>query len=370
MIIIPTNPAGSKLPSATVSHMQIGAAYTGNNNETDLRQIAVSPDGSIAYVTDYQDQYGGVNGGRFHKVNLAAMTSTKYDYANGTSVAGALGPIKFNNDGTKVLMYGAFTTFTIVNTATNAYSTANTGNGSNYGGVQGFGYRPGTPSGGWLAYSSGVVNFSEAGTAASGFGFPNPVGMTGGATDVGFSPDGLKAYCVARGEGSIKVINAAGGFMYNPGTINIPISGPPWSPTFQQGYVEYPNKIVMSPTLSKAYILTDYSLQVLDTTTNTITKALWKYRDAQAATSSNYGVNGGFTSIAVNPLGTKVYATVLDNQVCVFDTATETWENDILIYPAEGRESYATRPSSVAVSPDSSKLYVVNRLKNTVSVIA
>jgi DNA-binding beta-propeller fold protein YncE len=316
-------------------------------------------------VTDYQDQYGGANGGRYHKVNLTNMTSTKYDASTiAGDTAGAVGPIKFNSDGTKVLMYGGTPLFNLVTPATNARVLGTTGN--SVAGVQGFSYRPGTPSGGWLAYGSGVINFSEAGTVSAGFGFPNPVAMTGGATDVAFSLDGTKVYCAARGENSVKVINGSGGFMYNPGTVNIPTVDPPW---IKNG-TDFPLKLVMSPTLPKLYLMTDYSLQVIETNTNTFTKYLAKAPGQQTPTQANAYYHGGFRAIAVNNLGTKVYVAAADNVIFVFDTATETWEADIRVYPAEGVGSYATVPTSIAVSPDSTKLYVVNRYKNTVSVIA
>jgi YVTN family beta-propeller protein len=67
--------------------------------------------------------------------------------------------------------------------------------------------------------------------------------------------------------------------------------------------------------------------------------------------------------LAITPDGSKLYVTVTDNgtnTVSVIDTATNSVVGTIAV---------GSRPSGIAITPDGTKVYVVNAGDNTVSVI-
>ena len=91
------------------------------------------------------------------------------------------------------------------------------------------------------------------------------------------------------------------------------------------------------------------SISIIDTTTKTVTDTL------------SAGESGRFAGVAVNPTGTKVYATNSgEGIISIIDTATR---KIIEIINVGGN------PERIAVSPDGTRIYVVKSDSNTVSII-
>jgi len=120
-----------------------------------------------------------------------------------------------------------------------------------------------------------------------------------------------------------------------------------------------PHQIVITPDGRYAYIPFDkiYSgsnrVEVVDTSTNSIITTI------PINGVSSYGP----TSIAITPDESEVYVTIRgSNKVVVISTATHTVVGSISLVGANGS-------SGIAITPDGSRAYVSNRDNSTVSVI-
>jgi len=168
---------------------------------------------------------------------------------------------------------------------------------------------------------------------------------------VAVSPDGTKIYVTNANGGNVSVIDTAtNNVIATVNIVNVPI-----------GYYIY--YIAISPDGTKLYVdynsrstpITGY-VSVIDTGTNTVTATV----NVGDGTDSFAGIAG----MAVTPDGSKVYVlnrTITTHEtVSVIDTATNTIIANVPI---------GINSAAVAITPDGTKAYVANEHSNSVSVI-
>jgi len=167
------------------------------------------------------------------------------------------------------------------------------------------------------------------------------IGGVTGPRGIAVSPNGQKVYAASNTGG----VNTVSAYAADPVTGQL---------TFQAaiatGANTQPRRLAFSPDGARLYVANqgnlgaNGSIAVVDTATNAIV--------ATVATG------GQLTDVAVNPAGTRVYATSTTNQVFVVDTST----NAVVATPATGGDA-----RGVAVSPDGTRFYVANQNTNTIN---
>jgi YVTN family beta-propeller protein len=180
------------------------------------------------------------------------------------------------------------------------------------------------------------------------------------------TPDGSKVYVANHvSAGTVSVIDTAS----NTVTATIPgfvLPGP--------AMAEFPFGVAASPDGSKVYVTNcpgafSGGVEVIDTATDTATGII--------AVAGDCVTDNPPLGVVVTPDGSKVYVgesngslqNVRFSFVAVIDTASNTVTAMIPVGPVPSPELGGAVPFGLAVSPDSSKVYVTSETLNTVSVI-
>jgi len=156
------------------------------------------------------------------------------------------------------------------------------------------------------------------------------VATGGGPRGVAVSPDGKLVYVANNTIG----INTVSVFSADALTGQLSLST-----TISTGAGSNPRQVVFNQDGSRAYIANQAngSVSIVNTTTNAIIGTV--------------NTGGQLLAMAINPAGTRVYATSATNVVFVIDTASQS----VIASPATGGN-----PFGVAVSPDGAYYYVTN----------
>jgi YVTN family beta-propeller protein/VCBS repeat-containing protein len=280
-------------------------------------EVAISPDGSLAYVTD--------NGfpGKVSVIDTATRTFIDTNPATpdidrilvGLSPSG----VAFSPDGSFAYVTNYFSqSVSVIDTATHTVIDAN----------------PATPE------------------AVEPIRVFKPEG-------VAFSPDGSFAY-VSHQMDTVSVIDTATHTVIDANPAN-----PGVDPIWVGGF---PRQVAFSPVGRFAYVTNSDGVSVIDTATHTVI-------DANPATPGVdvIPVGGNPSGVAFSPDGSLAYITAYitdDNgTVSVIDTATHTVIDADTATPAVDPITVGRNPRGVAFSPDGSLAYVTNYGGNTVSVI-
>ena len=159
------------------------------------------------------------------------------------------------------------------------------------------------------------------------------IGVGSGPDGVAVTPDGSKAYVANFDANTVSVVDTVVGAVSS--TISV-----------GQG----PSAVAISPDGSRAYVanFTDGTVSVINTSSDTVTSTINVELDPLA--------------IAISPDGTKVYvANSGSGTVSVIDTGNDS--------VTAGNIAVGSGPSALAIAPDGSKVYVANYNDGTVSVI-
>ncbi|MEO3760658.1 Ig-like domain-containing protein [Mycobacterium sp. B14F4] len=280
---------------------------------TNPQQVAVSPDGTHAYVTNY---WG----------NSVSVIDTATNTVTATIPVGQRPHlVTVSPDGTHAYVTNYWgNSVSVIDTATNTVTAT----------IPGFDGPIGvavSPDGSQTYVTSRNNTVAVIDTATNTVTAIIPVGSN--PQQVAVTPDGTNAYVANTNAGTVSVIDTT----TNTVTATIP------------GFTT-PYGVAVSPDGAYAYV-TDYTsniVSVIDTATNTVTATI-------PIGDYPYGV-------AVSPDGSLVYvANLSSNTVSVIDTATNT-----VIDTVPGFNS----PAGLAVSPDGTYAYVTNVTTNTVSVLS
>jgi YVTN family beta-propeller protein len=275
-------------------------------------EVAITPDGSHAYVTN--------DGAATVSVIATATTTVTATIAVGSVPVG----VAITPDGLHayVVNVGVGTVSVIATATTTVTATITVGS---------FPVKVAITPDGLHAY---VTNSSD-----------NTVGVINTATNtvaaviavgdrpyaVEITPDGLHAYVTNSRDGTVSVISTASGTV----TATIPVGNSPYD-------------VAITPNGLSAYVANggDGTVSVISTATNTVTATA-------VAGSTPLGV-------AIAPSGSQAYVTNNDdNTVSVIDTVTNVATAIIPVGLA---------PQGVAITPDGLHAYVANSGDNTVSV--
>jgi YVTN family beta-propeller protein len=281
------------------------------------RNVAVSPDGTRAYVTNRLDATLSV-------INTATNgIITTVDLGSGGGPTG----VAVTPNGARA--YVATTSFNIVSvldTVTNTvFKTVNVG--TNPAGVAV------TPDG-TKVYVTNLngASVSVIDTATNAVATTIPVDAA--PLGVAVTPDGTKVYVANGSVDKVTVINAATNTVLT--TVNVG---------------DNPRGVAISPDGARAYVsnFNSSTVTVINTATNTV------------VTTVNVGLNPE-DGIAVSPDGTRVYvANFSGNSVSVIDTATNTVVGTI--------NSVGIQPAGLTISPDGTRAFVANNSDGTVAVL-
>ena len=290
--------------------------------------VAISPDGTRAYVANWQGN-----------------SVTVIDTATGTviaTVAVETGPnaVAISPDGTRAY---------IANFSSNNVAVIDTSTNTVIGSIE-------TPSN-----ASGVA-FSPDGTRAyiSYGGYYTGVSIVDTATNtvitthstggnpksVAVSPDGTRAY-VSNGYGYVSIFDTTTNALITHLTVGNSSNITPIS-------------VAVSPDGTRAYVTLNTwgtgMVAVIDTATNTVIDT-----DPDQPGSQNIVVGTGPRGVAFSPDGTRAYVANLNSRsISIIDTAT---------YTVLANVDVAVSATAVAVSPDGSKLYVTDGGGDTVTVL-
>ena len=275
------------------------------------RNVAVSPDGSRAYVT---------NSGAGSNSVLVVDTAT---YTPVTTISGFSEPygVAVSPDGSRAYVTNSGNnTVAVINTADNTILAA-IPVGSQPLGVA-------VSPDGSRVYVNTVTTVSVINTATNAVSATIPGFSLSDSLAV--SPDGMRVYVVDRGVPTMSVIDTA------THTVTTTVGVGNWS-----------RGVAVSPDGSRAYVSNNASgsVSVIDTATNTVTTTIG-------------GLNGP-NGIAVSPDGTRTYVTTAD-KLSVIDNATNT------VSTVSGFNSLW----GLAVSPDGSRAYATEVLTNFLSEVA
>ena len=295
------------------------AAITQPEDETTIgvgnrpTQVAVSPDGNRAYVT-----------------NTASKSVSVIDTKTNTVVA----TIGVGNRPTQVAVSPDSTRAYVTNTDSKSVSVIDTTTNTVVATI-GVGNRPtqvAVSPDSTRAYVTNTLSNSVSviDTTTNKVTATIRVGLT--PTQVTVSPNGTRAYVTNTLSNSVSVIDT---------TTNKVTA------TIRVGLI--PTQVTVSPDSTRAYVTNTLSnsVSVIDTTTNKVTATI------------RVGLTP--TQVTVSPDSTRAYVTnTLSNSVSVIDTKT----NKVTATISVGR-----RPTQVVVSPDGTRAYVTDSASNSVSVI-
>ena len=277
--------------------------------------VAVSPDGTTAYVTNTAD-------------STVSMIDTATNTVTTTiTVGSAPNSVAVSPDGATAYVTSANDdTVSVIDTATNTV-TATIAVGFNPRAVA-------VSPDGATAYVTNSLDstVSMIDTATNTVVATVPVGLYPHAVAV--SPDGATAYVVTypNGPDAVSVLDTATNTVIATITVGDQTLG-----------------VAVSPDGTRAYVTNadDDTVSVIDTTTNTVVAAI---------TVGDFPIG-----VAVSPDGTRAYVTnTPDGTVSVIDTTTNTVVATVTV---------GVIPIGVAVSPDGTRIYVANEFDGTVSVI-
>ncbi len=274
--------------------------------------VAVSPDGTRAYVTNYGSASVSV-------INTTTKAVTATIPVNGSPRGVAVSP-----NGTRAYSANRFTaSVSVINTASDVVS-ASIGTGDSPLAIAI------TPNGDrayvTLPTSSGMSVLDLSNNTVSGlFG-------VGDARAVAISPVHARAYTTISDMNVVSVINTSNDTV----TTNIPVGSAP-------------DGVAVSPDGTRVYVANslDDTVSVIDTSNDSVI--------------STIAVGAGPLGVAVSPDSAHVYITnSAADTVSVIDTSNNTVTDTIAVGDA---------PRGVAVSPDGARAYVTNFNDNTVSVL-
>ncbi|MBD2704844.1 beta-propeller fold lactonase family protein [Spirosoma sp. BT702] len=276
----------SRLGSVNVYDPVTDAILTSIPVGKQPRCMSISPDGSRAYVTNYESHNISV-------IDVATSTVIATipvgDYPNGISVS---------SDGSRVYVANNYShTVSVINTTTNSI-TASVPVGDYPNGVSV------SPDGSRVYVTHpGSDIVSVINTAANSVTATIPVGGT--PVGVSVSPDGSRVYVVNNYSHTVSVINTAA----NSVTATIPVG-------------DYPLGMSVSPDGSRAYVANNnsYNVSVINTVTNAVTTTI--------------AVGDNPIGVSISPDGSRVYVTnSTSNNVSIINTATNQVENTSLSFP-------------------------------------
>jgi YVTN family beta-propeller protein/VCBS repeat-containing protein len=326
--------------------------------------VAVSPDGSFAYVTNSYS----------NTVSVISLGANTPPVVNGDPTIDSINPASgvvsgsLNVTDTEALSYTvpdqgtgapAYGTVTIAPDGTFTYTPTQAARlRAGLGEIEQDAFTV-TVSDGQHSIAVTVTNVP---VAPAELAVSPPIVVGGSPVGVAFSPDGDVAY-VTDGGGfvgySVSVIDTATHTVVdtNPAT-------PAVDPIVVGGW---PQRVAFSPDGSFAYVTNQGSgtVSVIDTATHTVIDA-----DPATPVVDSYLVGGAPYGVAFSPDGGFAYVTNANgNTVSVIDTATHTVIDTNPATPAVDRISVGSLPYGVAFSPNGGFAYVTNGGSDTVSVI-
>ncbi len=280
------------------------------------RGVAVSPDGTRAYVVNEVD-------GTVSVIDTATNTVT-----TAITVGDFPKSVAFHPDGTRAYVTNAADgTVSVINTATNTVTaTINVG-------VSPFGVAV-SPNG-TRAYVANLGNDTVSVINTATNTVIGTIAVGDQPQGIAVSPDSTRAYVSNNADDSVSVINTATNTVITTIAVGV-----------------LPEGVAVSPDGARVYVANasdDDSVSVIDTATNTVIGTI--------------AVGVIPVGVAVSPDGARAYVTNFDGgTLSVIDTATNTVTDTIAIAGFDN-------PNGVAVSPDGSRVYVTNYSDGTVSVI-
>ena len=304
-----TTSAATASPTVVTPPIQIGTGAFG---------VAVSPNGTRAYVTD-------------ENANTVSVIDTATNTIIGTPIRVGSSPsaVAVSPNGSRVYVTNMGDgTVSVIDTATNALTGTPIKVGTYPMGVA---VSPDNKRVYVTNYGSNTASAINTATNAV-IGNPIPVGHVPWGVTV--SPDGAHVYVANFGDGTVSVITTK---------TNTVTEAP-----IHVG--RNPNGVALSPDGTRLYVAneTDSTVSVIDTATNT-------------AVGNPIRVIGA-GMLAVSPTGTTLYVTSYgDDTVSVIDTAT----NAVIGSPI----SVGDAPVGVAVSANGTRVYVANDGDGSVSVL-
>ena len=294
--------------------------------------VAVSPDGTRAYVANFVDDTLTV-------LDISSTTTAK------PTVLGDPIPVRdrptdvtLSPDGSRAYIGSHFGdgTITVLDTTTATPTVLGTIDVGGQPTAVAF-----SPDGGraYIANIDGTVSVLDTTTALpTVVGDPIPVGAQ--ATGVAVSPDGTRLYVSDFNGGTNGTFAVFDLTTATPTIIGaaVPVGGP--------------TALVISSDGTRAYVLNQFDDNVvaLDITTDT-------------PTIVNGPLPVGFdpTGLAISPDGSVLYVTARDGTVTVIDAVFVDYLGDPIAVGAA--------PVGVAVSPDGTRIYVTNEVNDNVQVI-
>ncbi|MFR9791020.1 Ig-like domain repeat protein [Streptomyces sp. MB22_4] len=276
--------------------------------------VAITPDGTTAYVTNEGDNTVSV-------INTTTQAVTNTIPVGSVPFWATIAP----DNSTVYVTNSGDNTVSVIDTATQTVT-----NTIPVGSVP-LGIAI-SPDGSTLyVANSGDGTVSVINTATQTVTNTIPVGGT--PFGVAITPDGSKVYVTNSGDGTVSVIDTATQTVTN----TITVGGTPFG-------------VAVAPAGSLVYVANngDGTVSVIDTATETVTNTV--------------AVGTAPVGVAVAPDGAHVYVTDNgDNTVSVIDTAGQTVIGSIAV---------GTGPFGIAITPDGTEAYVANNGDATVSITA
>lgn len=308
--------AGPAALAATATDSESGATVIGTPITVgdEPQGIAVSPDGSRAYVPNFNDGTVSV----IDLVNgrtIGTIAVGSYPSAVAVSPNRPRAYVTNYVDGT-VLVIDTATNKTVgtpIRVGTGPIGIALNPNGSRI----------------YVTNFTGTVSVIDGATNKV-VGSPIRVGSY--PRGVAVSPDGSRVFVANFNGASVSVIDTAANQ-----TVGAAIA-----------VGNYPQGVAVSPDGSRVYVTSNSgTVSVINTANSTV--------------GATITLGGSLSAVAVSPDGTRAFVTNTSGIVSTIDTATNMVVGSSI--------SVGTYPTGLAFSPDGSRVYVVNRDDNTVSVI-
>jgi YVTN family beta-propeller protein len=279
------------------------------------RDVAITPDGSRAYVAN---QFDGTVSVIDTATNTVTATIPVGDYPFGVAVS---------PNGSRVYVTNADSdTVSVIDAATNTVTaTIPVGN------------RPldvAITADGTRAYVANLYDGTVSVIDTSTNSVTTTIsGVDWSPSEVAISPDGARLYVANVFDNTVSVINTATNTITN--TINVG---------------NEPTDVAVSPDGARVYVANfdDDTVSVINTATNTVIATIT--------------VGDAANGVAVSPNGKRVYvANYVGDTVSVINTTTNTVIATVDV---------GSRPEGLAVSPDGTRVYVTNVFDSTVSVLS
>lgn len=315
--------------------------YSGSTTTSSGGTLVVNPDGSFVY-TPSAGVWASVGGYSRNSVQL------KYDLHY---YPGYRNPPVLSPDGTRLYVaysgtwYGDENFVVAFNTADNSSSRFSTASGS------AFGPMAISPNGSRLYVTEIITSgdlYNQVRTGriavvdtATGTAVGTVEGFGGSVRNIAFAPNGNRAYAIDD-DGSMKVIDTA------VSRIVANITGPFGSSNIWTSKWS----MAVSPDGRYVYATSADSISVIDTTTNSVIRSI---------------PVSGWGGIALSPDGSRLYTVntgtplYSSSTMSIVDTATGSVVSSLLLKSA--------LVDQMEVSPDGSRLFLVDKANNVVAVI-